>query len=549
MPRHPDRRRRALEALAAESFDVLIVGGGSVGAGIALHAAARGLRVALVERGDFASGTSSRSTKLIHGGVRYLEQALTRADRVEFALVLEALRERAAFFRLAPYLSRRLAILTPTYSRQDRLYYGAGLALYDALAGRASLGRTRYLSAAQVRATFPSVAPELPEPARTLQGGVVYYDGQFDDARLNVMLVLTAERLGATVANYARVMGLVAGGDGRIAGAIVADDLSGADLAVRARVVINAAGPYADELRTLDDPGREPLLRTSSGIHVVVRGDLCPPDTGLLIPRTEDGRVVFILPWLGHTLIGTTDRPAEPDPSPRASAEDVDYLLAHANRYLIRRLDPGDVRSAWSGLRPLVRDPNPRARKGTAQLARTHVVEESPRGLVTVVGGKWTTYRRIATDAVDHVVRMRGLSARPAAAASETPILGADAFSPADLVRGGKELPADIADHLTHSYGDRSGAVAGLMVEGHADRLDPAFPYVEAEVLWAVREEYARRPVDVLARRLRLAFLDRAAAARSLPRAVALMACELGWSPERAAREEAEARADLERSF
>lgn len=552
-PRAPDdRRRRTLQTLASDTFDLLIVGGGSVGAGIALHAAARGLRVALVERQDFASGTSSRSTKLIHGGVRYLEQAVMRADRVEFALILEALRERAAFFRLAPYLSRRLAILTPTYTRRERLYYGAGLALYDALAGRASLGRTRHLGAAQTRAAFPALAPDRSSaPARPLRGGVLYHDGQFDDARLNLMLVLTAEHLGATVANYADVQALTTERS-RISGATIRDAQTGTDIPVRARAVLNAAGPYADAVRRLEDPGCAPLLRTSSGVHVVVRGDLCPPDTGLLIPKTEDGRVVFILPWLGHTLIGTTDHPAAPDPSPQASPEDVAYLLAHANRYLADPLQPQDVRSAWSGLRPLVRDPRSRGRdKRTAELARTHVIEEGPHGLITVVGGKWTTYRRIAREAVDHLVRSGVLHALPAAAAEETPILGAGDFS-ADLARTEQtrhDLPPDVADHLAHSYGDRMRAIARLMAAGHAARLVPGFPHVEAEVLWAVRAEHAQRPMDVLARRLRLAFLDRGAAALSLRRVAALMAAELAWPPDRVSREEAEARADLQHSF
>ncbi len=532
------RRRRAdWAALGDGVFDVLIVGGGSVGAGIALQAAARGLRVALVEAADFASGSSSRSTKLIHGGVRYLERAVTHLDRAEFALVREALHERAAFFRLAPFLSRRLAILTPAYSRGSQLYLAAGLALYDLLAGPASLGRTRALCAAEATRTFSALG------TRGLRGAVLYYDGQFDDARLNVLLALTAASLGAVVCNYARVCALVKE-RGRLAGAAVVDERDGGEVTVRARAVVNAAGPFGDEVRALDDPAREPLLTTSSGVHLVVGGGLCPPDTGLLIPQTADGRLIFVLPWLGHTLIGTTDRAAAAAARPAVEAADVDYLLAHVNRYLARPLAAADVLSAWSGLRPLVRDPQ---RQGTAALARSHVVVESPSGLVSVLGGKWTTYRRIAADAIAHLVRHHGLRAGPRSQGEEVAILGAAGYTPALPREVGRahHLEDDVAEHLGQSYGAQMAGVAGLAAEDDTARLAGGLPYLEAEVLWAVRVERAQRVMDVLARRLRLAFLDRAAAERAVPRVAALMAGDLGWDAQRRAAEEAAALEEL----
>ncbi len=506
-------RERALDALGAEVFDLLVIGGGSVGAGITLAAASQGLRVALIERGDFAGGTSSRSTKLLHGGVRYLERAFKHLDRAEYRLVTEALAERGAVMAMAPFLCRRLALVTPTRSRGQHLYYRAGLGLYDVLSGSRSLGRTRALRPSQVGALFPGM------PREDLFGGVLYYDGQFDDARLNVLAVLTAVRRGAVAANHVDVRALRKE-RGRIVGVQAEDLLRGNAFTVRAARVINACGPFADAVRTLDDPAAEPLLRVSSGVHIVLRGGLCPPDTGILIPRTDDGRVIFILPWLGHTLVGTTDAPEAPSAHPPVRDSDVRYLLAYAGAHLGLPLGSEDVRSAWSGLRPLVG--NPRAQT-SAELVRDHAITESPSGLVTVVGGKWTTFRRIALDTLDHV---RGGRPLPAI---DWSILGTAGYSPQlapTLVRE-YGLKPDIADHLAASYGARAGEV--LALPGR-QRLHPGHPVIEAEVRWAVRAEMARTVMDVLARRTRLAFCDREAARACAARVGAIMGAELGWT-------------------
>jgi glycerol-3-phosphate dehydrogenase len=528
-------RRRAWGALGEGVFDLLVVGGGSVGAGIALHATARGLRTALVERGDFGEGTSSRSTKLIHGGVRYLERALTHLDRAEFALVREALLERAAFFRLAPFLCRRLGILAPAANPWERLYFAAGLRLYDRLAGAASLGRTRVLGRAEALEVFPTLG------RAGAAGGVLYYDGQFDDARLNVLLALTAAAGGAVVLNYAEVVALVREG-GRVAGAEVVDRIGGAGASVRARVVVNAAGPFADAVRALDDPGAEPLLTTSSGAHVVLAGERCPTDTGLILPRTRDGRVLFVLPWQGHTLVGTTDRAAAPQARPAVAAEDVEDLLAHLRGALGWDVRSADVAAAWCGFRPLVRDPR---RRGTAMLVRSHLVVESPGGLVSALGGKWTTFRRVATDAVDHAVRHRGLPAAPAPA--DVALLGAAGYDPVSAAAAvcSQGLSPAVAQALATRYGTRAAAVAALAAQGYGRLLAERPPCLEAEVVWAARAEMAQRVLDVLARRLRLAFLDRREAARAVPRVASLLAAELGWDDRRRTAEEAAAREEL----
>ena len=521
-------RAARLEELASGTFDLLVVGGGSVGAGVALEASVRGLRVALAERLDYASGASGRSTKLLHGGVRYLERAVRRLDRGEWRLVRDALAERTAIFRQAPHLCRPLGILAPAATASQRRYYALGLGLYDHLAGSATLGATRVLSPNQARDAFPQLAPGL-------AGGVLYYDGQFDDARLNLALILTAERYGATCVNHAEVTGLRRDG-GRMSGAEVTDRLSGNVVPVAARMVLNAAGPFADAVRALDG-APPPLVQPSSGVHIVVPGDVCPPGVGLLVPRTDDGRVAFLLPWQGHTLLGTTDDPAAPEAHPPVRAGDVSHLLAQVRPYIARPINPQEVRSAWSGIRPLVRDPR---RPNTAALSRDHVVLDEAGGMVTVAGGKWTTYRRIAHDAVEHLAR-HGMPVRPAPA-DPIPLIGSDGFSselPARLVDAG--LPPPVAEHLAATYGGRA---ADLLRAAAGDRqpLVAGHPYLEAEVTWAAQHEHAQAVMDVLARRIRLAFLDRNAARVAVPRTATLLGGALGWNRQ---HQEAEARVAL----
>ena len=513
----PSRPQR-FEQLGAARFDVVVVGGGATGAGVALDAAARGLRVALLERGDLASGTSSRSTKLVHGGVRYLERAVKQADRSQFHLVREALRERAVLLRNARHLARPLALLTPAYSPLDLPYYYTGLKLYDMLAGRANLRPSRRLGRDDALRRYPMLRRD------GLRGAVEYHDGQFDDARTNVALALTAAEHGALVLNHAEVTAFERSG-GRLVGGEVEDRLTGARHAFAARVVVNAAGPYADAVRRLDDPSSPPLLRVSSGVHVVLPGRFTPPDTGLLVPKTEDGRVLFVLPWQGRTLAGTTDNPAPLEDDPRPREEDVEYVLRHVRQHCELPVDRRDVLASWSGLRPLVEDSESAA---TARLSRDHVIVTSPSGLVTVTGGKWTTYRSMAEDAVDAAVAVGGLRPRRGCATRDLPLVGAERFSPDGhaRLRSLYGLPGDVALHLNRAYGDRAEAVARLARGGLGERLVPGHPYVAAEVVYARDCELACTADDVLARRLRLSFLDAAAAEAARPRVEELMALD-----------------------
>lgn len=495
-----------MDALAQRDFDLLIIGGGATGAGIALEAAHRGLQVALVERDDFASGTSSRSTKLLHGGVRYLEQAVKRLDRSQFHLVREALHERAVLLRIAPHLSRPLALLTPLYRAWQVPYYWIGLKLYDLLAGRANLSPSRFLPAAEAKLRFPMLRRD------GLVGAVQYFDGQFDDARMNLALVLTAAEHGAVVANHVEVAGLHQE-DGRLRGATLRDRLSGRELPVRARVVVNATGPFIDEIRHMDDPDAEAMLHLSSGVHVVLDGRFSPPDAGLLIPKTDDGRVLFLLPWQGKTLVGTTDQPASLARDPQATEAEIDYILEHVARYFDLPVERADVQAAWSGLRPLVAQPR---RERTASVSRDHTILRSDSGLISVAGGKWTTYRRMAMDALEQAIEAGGLSPSAPSSSDRLTLYGGEGFVP-QRPWDADGLPTDVADHLHQAYGDRAPLVASLARAGQDRRLVEGYPYVEAEVSYAIDHELACTPEDVLNRRMRLGFLDEEAAAAALP--------------------------------
>ena len=533
------RRARQLRRLASESFDVLVIGGGATGAGTALDAASRGLKVALVERFDFAQGTSSRSTKLVHGGVRYLEQAVKHADRSQFSLVREALRERAVLLKNAPHLAHPLPLLTPIYGALELPYYFTGLKLYDMLAGRANLSPSRLIGKSDAAQRFPMLKRD------GLRGAVEYHDGQFDDARMNVALALTAAKHGAVVLNHVAVTEL-AKAQGLVTGAVVVDALGDpAPIEVSAAVVINATGPFADAVRRLDEPGIPDMLKTSSGVHVVLPGRFSPPDTGLLIPKTEDGRVLFLLPWLGHTLVGTTDNPAGVSAEPLAEAEDVEYILRHVRQYFELPVATSDVLSSWSGLRPLVEPGDhgagghhahgsseapssggPKSNGSTARLSRDHTIVTSRSGLVTITGGKWTTYRKMAEDAVDTAVATASLQPTSRSRTASLPLIGGEAFSPDGAAKLQAEygLAADTAEHLHHAYGDRAPIVAVLAQRGWGERLAAGHPYLEAEVLYARDHEDAHFADDVLSRRLRLAFLDTAAALAAKARVEELLA-------------------------
>ena len=528
-------REATIKRLKQGHFDILVIGGGSTGSGVALDAAARGLKVALIEMEDFGSGTSSRSTKLIHGGVRYLAQAILQLDRGQFNLVRDAMRERSVIFQNAPHLAWPLPLVIPVYRPLQVPYFWFGLRLYDAMAGQANLGASRFLSPAKTVERLPMLR------TNGLIGGMLYYDGQFDDARLNLSIALTAAEYGATIINHVAVTDLIKE-HGRIVGTMVRRASEEGEWEIRAASVINATGPFSDQIRKLDDPQAPPMLQVSSGAHLVLDGRFSSPETGLLIPKTENGRVLFILPWMGHTLIGTTDVPAETTHKPPVREQEIEYLLRHARSYLADPVSVEDVKSAWAGLRPLVADPS---QSDSARLSRDHVIMESPSGLITIAGGKWTTYRKMAQDAVDRAV---GGDASIPSRTMKLPLVGAAKYEPAfaAALQSAYGLDSDVASHLNRSYGDRAEHLAKLANDGLDMRLAAGHPYIEAEVVWAARVELATPPLDVLARRTRIAALDRAAAIEALPRVVDLLADELSWDADHRASEKGQALNQLE---
>jgi len=512
------------------TFDLLVIGGGATGCGVALDAASRGLKVALVEKNDFAEGTSSRSTKLVHGGVRYLEMAVKKLDRVQYNLVKDGLRERYTLLKNAPHLSNRLALVTPLYRWIDIPYVFSGLKLYDILAGKRSVGHSRLLSRKEVLRRFPTVKAE------GLKAGVLYYDGQFHDARMALSLALTAEQQGATIINHVGVTGLIKDAE-KISGAELTDSLNGETWQLKAKGVINATGPFADQIRKFDNPKAVKILTASTGIHIILDKKFAPPDTGLMIPQTEDGRVLFVLPWEDHALVGTTDEPAEITEHPQPLETEIAYLLRHVTRYFNLQVEKTDIKAVWSGLRPLVSDPKA---TDTAKLARDHVIEETPNGLLTIAGGKWTTYRKMAEDTVDHALKMFSLSAQmPDCQTEELPILGgANYRKDGNLDLSEKYgFDTEVSAYLHRTYGDHAEQVAKLAETGYASRLVENHPVIEAEVLYAVRHELAERAIDVLARRMPLALLDTEATRQAAPRVLELMTKELSWDKKRVEEE------------
>jgi len=516
---------------AREPWDVLVVGGGATGLGTAVEAAARGYRTLLAEAGDFAGGTSSRSTKLVHGGVRYLRQG-------DVGLVLEALRERGRLLANAPHLVRELPFVIPVYTHWEGPFYGLGLKVYDLLAGRLGLGPSHRLSREETLARLPTLAPE------GLLGGVLYHDAQFDDARLGLALARTAADRGGVPLNYLRAVSLVksGGADGLVAGAVLRDEETGRERTVRARAVVNATGVWADQVRRLDDPASPPLLAPSQGIHLVLERRFLPATSAVLVPHTDDGRVLFAVPWHGRVIVGTTDTPLAAGPSadpgsgpprePRALPEEIDFLLAHAGRYLALQPARGDVLAVFAGLRPLFHGLHGAAGgHATADLSRDHAVLVSPSGLVTVTGGKWTTYRRMGEDAVDRAALVAGLPERP----SPTVDLRLHGAPPAGTLAADEGEPWDVYGSDAPALRELAGGRPEL-----ARPLHPRLPYLAVQAVWAARHEMARTVEDVLARRTRALFLDARAAAEAAPAVAELLAAELGEGPAWRERQVAE---------
>jgi glycerol-3-phosphate dehydrogenase len=493
-----DEMQSRIEA-RSEPWDMLVIGGGATGVGIAVDAASRGYDIVLLEQNDFGKGTSSRSTKLIHGGVRYLQQG-------NIALVMEALKERGTLRRNAPHLVRELAFVVPNYDWWEAPFYGIGLKVYDLLAGRYGFGPSKILSKEETLKYIPTIRRE------GLRGGIIYHDGQFDDARLLINLVRTASHQGAAMLNYAPVIRLLKDKSGFLNGAVYLNTESGTEHEIAAKVVINATGPFSDDIRRIDEPGAAAMIAPSQGIHLVFDRSFLPGSSAIMVPHTKDGRVMFAIPYLGRTLVGTTDTPIRTVTlEPHAMDEEIAFILETAGTYLEKVPAEKDILSIFTGIRPLVKAGEA---TNSAALSRDHTIHISNSGLVTIAGGKWTTYRQMAEDCVDHAVALTDLEARPCV----TKQLNVHGFHKTADKFGSFAL-----------YGADAPELLDLLRTNPAlkEPLHPNLAACAGEVIWATRYEAARTVDDVLSRRTRSLLLDARAAREAAPRVADLMAGEL----------------------
>jgi len=514
-----DRSRLLAQLRQPREWDLAVVGGGSTGLGVALDAAARGFSVVLLESDDFAKGTSSRATKLVHGGVRYLAQG-------DVGLVREALHERTTLLANAPHVAQRLAFVVPSYKLWEAPFYGTGLKMYDALAGSQSLGPTEFLSAHGTRQVLPTVRTQ------GLVAGVKYWDGQFDDARLASLLARTAVSRGATVLNHCPVIALIREGD-KVRGLQARDAETGETFALRARCVVNATGVWVDALRDMDreagTPARPPMVAPSQGVHLVVDRSFMPGSHALMVPKTADGRVLFVVPWLGKTILGTTDTPRHDlDREPTPFKAELDFILGEAGRYLTKQPSRADVRSMWVGLRPLVK-PTDDDGANTKALSREHTVVVARSGLVTVTGGKWTTYRAMAEDVLDQCMSRGLLERRAGGVTTRLRLLGA---------APGRPLCEPPGEHLYGSEAALLRSLPGADTWLWRDAESGTGGLSEAMVRFALRFEMARGIEDVLARRSRLLFLDAMKAAALAEPVATLIESELGRAVSAQERED-----------
>jgi len=484
----------------AKEFDFIIIGGGATGIGIALEASARGYSVVLLEKSDFTKSTSSKSTKLVHGGVRYLAQG-------DVGLVREAVVERGLLTQNAPHLVKNQSFIIPTHGLFDELQYTVGLTLYDLLAGKLSLGRSKRISKTKTLERISNINPDK------ISAGVVYHDGQFDDTRLAINTLQSATELGAIVINYCSVNGLLKDDKGAITGVRFFDEEGGEQYEIKGKQVVNATGVFADDVLMMDSPNAEKTIAPSQGVHLVLDKTFLPGNDAIMIPKTDDGRVLFLVPWHGRVVVGTTDTPIKAESlEPIALDEEIEFILKTAARYLTKAPKRSDVLSVFAGLRPLA------ASKGdgkkTKEISRSHKIFQTKSGLLTMVGGKWTTFRKMGEDLVDKTEKKNGWAKIP----TKTKHL---------KIHGYKEN----ADHSNplYFYGSDEDAILELASKnGNAKLLSESLHVIEAQVQWAVRYEMARTVEDFLARRTRCQLLDARESIKMAPKVAEIMAAELG---------------------
>jgi glycerol-3-phosphate dehydrogenase len=517
-------RTEELKNIAGQQFDLCVIGGGATGAASALDAQLRGIRTVLVEAGDFAGATSSAATKIIHGGVRYLEEAIKGADLQEYHVLVRALHERVRMLENAPHLTRILEFLVPSYRWIDVAYLDIGLKIYDWLAGPGRISPSKYLSQEETLKRMPGLNQA------GLVGSVAYADGQFDDARYNMMLVQSFTTAGGNALNHARVTDFRREENGKLSGVVVKDQLTGQTFNVDAKVLVNATGPVSDSVRQMATPTVGKRMRPSKGAHILLPLDVFPTDDALLVPKTEDGRVLFAVPWNGRLLVGTTDEEVSPDAELLVTKEDVEYMLRQLNQYLARPVTPDEIVSGFAGARPLV---GSEGEADTKKLARDDVIEVDPvSGLISIMGGKWTTHRAMAEDTITCVQLAMGVS--PTESLTRNHFLyGGEGFTDdyCEKLRRKHGLSEATARHLTSKFGTAAEKVLALASENAAlaQPILAGFPAIQAEVVYSVRSEMAATIEDVLARRIGMQLHSWRDAIDAAPAVGSLMAAELHW--------------------
>ena len=493
-----------VKSLDNSSWDIIVIGGGATGLGTALDASLRGFKTLLLEQSDFAKGTSSRSTKLVHGGVRYLAQG-------NIALVLESLQERGVLLKNAPHIVKKQPFIIPCYTWFSKVKYLIGLKLYDWLSGKYSIGRSKLLRKEQLMQDMPMIKSE------GLKGGIEYWDGQFDDARLAINIAQTCAEKGGTLLNYFKVTGLLKDGNGKIDGVKAFDLENKNEYHLKAKVIVNATGVFVDDILRMDNASKKPIVRPSQGVHLVLDPTFLESNKALLIPETADGRVLFAVPWYNYVVLGTTDTPLnKPSLEPVARYDEIEFILETAGQYLTRQPSEKDVLSVYAGLRPLAAPD--KETNITKDISRSHKLIVADSGLITITGGKWTTYRKMAEDTVNKAIKVGKLAMVPCSSKS----MHIQGFN------------KDVSFSHLSVYGSDEPEIRNLVEEKPylGEKIIEGHPYIKAEIVWAVRNEMARTVEDVLARRLRVLFLDADTAIKMSPLVARLMADELGFSTE-----------------
>jgi glycerol-3-phosphate dehydrogenase len=490
-----------LKDYQSHQWDIIVIGGGATGLGIALDAVTRGFKTLLLEQSDFTKGTSSRSTKLVHGGVRYMAQG-------DILLVIEALHERGLMLKNAPHLTANQEFVIPAYTLWDVFLYTVGLKFYDLLAGRLSMGKSYFINRSKTLGKLPLLKPQ------GLKGGIVYHDGQFDDSRMAVTLARACVENGGTVLNYFGVNTLLKDEKGKINGVQAKDIDSGTEYAIHSKVVINATGVFADEIHRMDDPSSKATIRPSQGVHVVLDSSFLQSSSAIMIPKTDDGRVLFAIPWYGKVVVGTTDTPLDTITlEPKALDQEIDFILGTAGRYLTRPPERKDVKCIYAGLRPLAANPeNPEA---TKEVSRRHKITLSPSGLLSIIGGKWTSYRRMAEETIDKAIRT-GILDNKKCVTKKFSFYSNNATLKSERLK---------------IYGNQAAEIEKIINDQPAlgELIDPRLSYTKAEIIWICKNEMPGTLEDVLARRTRALFLDVRASAEAAPLVAGLMAKEFGY--------------------